>query len=259
MILADQVELLGQNVEQLRNQRIVLPILGGSHPTKDTYHFKSLVHPARDIAATISASDPSGSKLPSNLRGWNLSVSYGQNICKNVPLKKLLGMVIHVDYLNISDNQLDISNDLGERVIIEYDKFMSQIERLLLTPEEICLVVCCLVEEKIKNQSIRKCLIPYGHGSGDLMHLLVNISKWPKLKEMVWTAFFANHSTAVDSSSQTINDCPFLMGSQYKNSITIWQIGWRRNGIYSSPWVNVDNLIHMIRDYFKRLHSGMLD
>ena len=72
MLLVDQVELLRQHIVQLENQRFSLPLMGGPSATIQTYHFKTLVHPARDIATTIAQADPAGNKLPSNLRGWNL-------------------------------------------------------------------------------------------------------------------------------------------------------------------------------------------
>ena len=150
MLLADQVSLLRQNSAELRDQRFVLPLMGGSSATRQAYRFKSLVHPARDIATTISEADPAGNKLSTHLRGWNLSVRDGHNIAKTMHLRKLLGMIIHVYYLNIVDNRLDVSNDLGERVIIPYDAFVASVERLILTPEDICLVVCALAEERLR-------------------------------------------------------------------------------------------------------------
>ena len=104
MLLVDQVDLLRRYVVELRDQQFVLPLMGGRSATHQAYRFKSLVHPARDIATTISEADPAGDKLPERLRGWSVAVTDGWNKAKTVQLKKLLGMIIHVYYLNIADH-----------------------------------------------------------------------------------------------------------------------------------------------------------
>ena len=113
MLLTDQVDLLRLNMQQIRGERPVLPIMGGARSTQHTYQFKSLLHPARDIATTISYADPAGDKLPSHLRGWNLLAEDGWQQPVTIHLKKLLGMILHTFYLMITDNRLDVSNDLG--------------------------------------------------------------------------------------------------------------------------------------------------
>ena len=224
--------------------------MGGSSATREAYRFKSLVHPARDIATTISEADPAGDKLPTHLRGWNLSVRDGRNIATTIHLRRLLGMIIHVYYLNIVDNRLDISNDLGERVIVPYDTFVASVERLILTHADICLVVCALAEERLKSKTAILALLSDVPGSGDLMHCLATIRKWPTLEETIWTKFFAHQSTVVDPDCPTVEDMPFLMsGRQTGNTIT-WNVGWRRDGVYASVWISVSDLICQIRSHF---------
>ena len=142
MLLIDQVELLRQYLGQLRNQQFVLPLMGGRLATRQTYQFKSLVHPARDIATTIADADPGGNKLPVRLRGWNLDTTDELGRSQKVHLKKLLGMIIHVYYLRIGDGVLDVSNDEGKRVVVPYGTFVDYVERLALTPDDACLVSC---------------------------------------------------------------------------------------------------------------------
>ncbi len=183
MLLVNQVELLRQNLVQLRKQQFALPLMGELSHTRQTYQFKSFVHPARDIATTIAGADPRGDKLPNRLRGWNLDVTDELGKTLNIPLKKLLGMVIHVYYLRVGDGDLDISNDLGERVIVPYNVFLDSVERLVLTPEDICLVICGLAEEKFKTENAMRALGAYMPGPGDLAHCLATIRRWPLLQE----------------------------------------------------------------------------
>ena len=146
MLLVDQVELLRQNLVQLRNQEFALPLMGGLAATRRTYQFKSLVHPARDIATAIAEADPGGNKLPIHLRGWDLDVTDGFRKPRKIRLKELLGMVIHVFYLRIGEEgDIDIANDRGKRVIVPYNVFLDSVQRLVLTPEDICLVICGLM------------------------------------------------------------------------------------------------------------------
>ena len=251
MLLVDQVELLSEYIAHLRNQRFALPLMGGKSATSQTYRFKSLVHPARDIATTIAQADPAGNKLPARLRGWNLAVTDGWNKAKTIHLTKLLGMIIHVYYLNIADNRLDMSNDLGERIIVPYDSFLAFVERLLLTPEDVCLVVCCLAEERFKSKHAVQALMSDVPGSGDLMHCLATIGRWPILKEHIWKTIFVDQGATVDSDCQTIEDVPFIKGGRHTGTTIMWNVGWRRNELYAAPWVDICHLIYEIRGYFE--------
>lgn len=117
MLLENQVALLRENLAELQRQRFTLPLMGSLRATRDTYYFKSLVHPARDIATTIARSDPGRNKLPAHLRDWNLKVTDELLESRQVPLKDLLGMVIHVYYLSIGgDGNLDLSNNFWKEV-----------------------------------------------------------------------------------------------------------------------------------------------
>ena len=250
MLLVDQVELLRQNLVQLRKQQVVLPVMGGLSDTRQIYQFKSLVHPARDIATRIAEADPGGDKLPTRLRGWNLDVTGEFGETQNIHLKRLLGMVIHVYYLRVGDGDLDISNDLGKRIIIPYNVFLNSVERLVLTPEDICLVICGLAEEKFKNKNTVEVLVPLMPGLGDLMHCLATIKRWPPLQESIWKTFFAGQSTTVRADCQTINDQPFVKGGRFKATVVMWHVGWRRNDAYAESWIDVSHLIGKIQDYF---------
>ncbi len=254
MLLVDQVELLRQNLVQLREQQFALPLTGGSSFTRQTYQFKSLVHPARDIATTIAEADPGGNKLPIHLRGWNLDVTDEFGKTKNIHLKNLLGMVIHVYYLRIGDGNLDISNDLGERVIIPYNLFLDSVERLVLTPEDIFLVICGLAEEKFNNMNKKQALVVLKQGLGDLEHCLETIKKWPLLQESIWKTFFASQCMTVRADCRTENDKPLIKNRQLKETPVIWHVGWRRNNAYAESWIDVSHLIGKIQDYFDKPH-----
>ena len=224
--------------------------MGGLSATKQTYQFKFLVHPARDIATTIAEADPRGDKLPSRLRGWNLPVTDGFGNTQNIHFKKLLGMVIHVYYLRVGDGDLDISNDLGDRVIVPYNRFLDSVERLVLTPEDICLIICGLAKEKIKNKNAMRALEPRIPGSGDLVHCLATIKRWPLLQESIWKTFFAGQSTTVTADCRTVNDQPFITGGRLKGAAVMWHVGWRRNDAYAKVWIDVSHLIGKLQDYF---------
>ena len=242
--------MLRHCMAELRQQSLALPLMGGLSATFQTYRFKSLLHPARDIATTIAQSDPAGNKLPVHLRGWNLEVEDGWGKAQTIHLKKLLGMTIHVYYLNVGDNRLDVSNDLGERVIVAYDSFLASVERLVLSREDICLIICSLAEERFRSRQALRALTWDVPGSGDLLHCLATIGRWPALKETIWRRFFAEKSSRVDPNCNTINDVPFIMGSRHTESTVIWKIGWRRHDEYATSWIDVSYLIREIRDYF---------
>ena len=250
MLLIDQVELLRERMPELRQQRFALPLMGGMSATRQTYRFKSLLHPARDIATTISQSDPAGDQLPTHLRGWNLDVEDAWGKPQTIHLKKLLGMTIHVYYLHLQENRLDVSNDLGHRVIVPYDYFLAFVERLVLSPQDICLIVCSLAEQRFESTQTLRALMWDVPGSGDLLHCLATIGRWPDLKETIWRSFFAEQTSLVAPDCNTINDVPFIMGGQHMGGTVIWNMGWRRDNNYATSRIDVACLIREIRDYF---------
>ena len=212
--------------------------------------FKSLVHPARDVATTIAKADPGGNKLPIHLRGWNLDVTDGFREPQKIHLKDLLGMVIHVFYLRIEGGDLDLYNDRGESVIVPYNVFLDSVQRLVLTPEDICLVICGLAEAEVKKRDTGIELND-GLALGNLKYYcLAQIKRWPALQESIWKTFFAGQSTVVRRDCQTVNGTPFTMGGQDTRTTVIWHVGWRRDDIYAESWIDVLHLIGKIQDYF---------
>ncbi len=201
MLLTDQVEVLRGNIAELRNQQLSLPLMGGLEDTRRTYRFKSLVHPARDIATMIRAADPGGDKLPVHLRGWDLDITDEYRKRQRIELKRLLGMIIHVYYLRVGDGKLDVSNDQGKRIIVPYSAFLDSVERLVLTPGDICLVICGLAENELRKMNpLEAPAMAETPGLGNLAYsLLASIGRWPGLQEIVWATWFAHQSTPVEA------------------------------------------------------------
>ena len=255
MLLSDQVDLLREYVPRLRNQKLVLPLMGGIMATRQTYQFKALVHPARDIATMIGEADPGGSKLPTRLRGWNVDITDEFSNAQKIHLKKLLGMIVHAYYLRIDDGVLDVSNDEGRRVIVPYDAFLDSVERLLLTPEDICLVICGLTQEKLNRKNGADVMVAMTPGSGDLMYsFLATIMRWPDLRDTIWTTFFAHRCKPVEADCQTVNNQPFCMGGRHTGPTALWHIGWRRDDTYAQSWVDISSLVGLIQEYFTGLN-----
>lgn len=252
MLLEDQVSLLRQNLAQLHTQEFALPLRGGIEATRRTYQFKYLIHPARDIATAIIKADPAGNKLPKHLRGWDLDVADNfQTPCK-IRLDKLLSRIIHVYYLYIGGGEISISNDRGEGTRLPYYILIKAMQRLELSPKDLYLVICSLAEKEIR--SIDKNWLSVGEkvGEGNLQHYcLPTIKRWPVLQEDIWKTFFADQAIR-EADSQTINNQPFIKGGRQSETSLIWQIGWRRDGIHADSWVDVLDLISLIR---KHLHN----
>ena len=186
MLLVDQVEVLRKNLPEIMEMRCVLPLSGGYKDTRAVYRFAYLVLPARDIITTIMAADPGGNVLPGHLREWNLGAKdeYGEEV--QVPLKRILGMIIHMHYLHVGE-KLDVSNDSNERRIVSRDMFLQGIKRLVLTYEDICLVACALAERSCNGETIKNRKTspwdPEGPGCRDLQKVLRDIwlcSELPK-------------------------------------------------------------------------------
>lgn len=249
MLLEDQVNLLRQNLVQLHTQEFALPLMGGIEATRRTYQFKSLIHPARDIATAIIKADLSGNKLPKHLRGWDLDVAGNYQTSYKIRLDKLLSRVIHVYYLYIGGGEIDIHNDRGERARLPYYILIKAMQRLELSPKDLYSVICSLAEKEIKNSD--KDWLSAGEkvGEGNLQHYcLATIKRWPALEENIWKTFFANQAIQ-KADSQTVNNRPFTNGSKRSEATLTWHMGWRRDSIYTESWVDVLHLINLIRKY----------
>ena len=140
------------------------------------------------------------------------------------------------------------------RVIVPYNVFLDSVERLVLTPEDICLVSCDLAE-KFKTENTMRALGAHMPGSGDLAHCLATIKRWPLLQEGIWKTFFAGQSTTVRTDCRTVNDQPFMKGGRLIGTTVMWHVGWRRNDAYAESWVDVSHLTGKIRDYFDNPRS----
>ena len=247
MLLIDQVNLLRQNLVQLRNQEFVLPSMGGLEFTHQAYKFRSLLLPARDIVSAIHTADKGGNKLPIHLRRWDLDVTdgIGGNTYK-IHLKKLLNMVIHASYLRITRSDVEIHNDRGEKALISHNVFLDSVQKLVLMPKDICLVVCCLAEKEVKNAPQR--LADDRLWLWNLLHCLTMTEMWPTIQNNIWKTFFAEQSTVVRQDCQIINGAPFIMGRKFTGTIEIWHIGWRRDGTYSEAWIDVLRLTSRIQE-----------
>ncbi len=259
MLLIDQVSLLRDNLKHLRRQRISLPLMGGESSTRDAYHFIHLIHPARDIMTTVKKADPGADKLPVRLRRWKLEVESERRQKESVHLVCILGMIIHAYYLRVDDLVLDVSNDAGRRLIVPRGPFFCALKRLLLSSDEIQLVICHLakshLEEHIKptNSNSRDYPIDRIPGVGDFERLLWHIASWPSLLETIWERFFEPHSVEVDPETNTIDDNrPHANQKWIRNGKVEWHLVWRRNGVIARVYVDIIEVIDMVLDHRQR-------
>lgn len=255
MRLTNQVEILKGNLPEIQNLIVSLPLHGDSLSTSRAYQFTHLILPARDIMTTIHMADPSGELLPSHLRGWSISVSDGMNRQRKIHLKRLLGMIVHIFYLDFNETNLDVINDSSERVIVDRGTFLQQLERLVLAREDIGLVASALAEKslfEITGSNIPKkpwtAEIP---GCRDIEETLRNIETWPDLAEIIWSKYFSQKSTRINPSENTVNRKPFINGIGYNPGIITWNRGWRRETEYSHIQIEPTQIIATIRDYIQ--------
>ena len=247
MRLADQVELLRRNWHSIRSQRVTLPVFG-EYDIEAAYRFKCLLLPARDIASTIYFANSKRKRLPKRLQDWDVVFRDEHRSIEKIHIRKLLGRIIHVDNLNLTDEHLDITNDYGKRVIVSRDLFLRTLERLVLSPFDTWLVICCLSESKI-NQRSRENQFP---NLDDLQWCLWNICHYPDLMEVFWKEYFAHHSSLVSADCITVCDKPVVRGERINGSSLCWNISWRKSNRYACVRVEVSNLIHEIRSFFSR-------
>ena len=252
MLLIDQIELLRINLSKIESMNGVLPILGGPRHTQQAYKFVHLVHPARDIITTVHAADKSGTILPGHLRGWNIDVKDGNENTLRTNLKKILNMIIHMNYLCFADD-LDVIDRSNHRVIVSRELFLKELNRLLLNHDDICLVACAWAHEacrrRVKND---QAIEPVDFNEAefcDLHNLLSNISSMPELQEVIWNTYFNDNSSEIDARTTIVNDQPFINGSRSTCAGLIWRIGWRRDNLYSKVWVDIIALITTIHQH----------
>lgn len=255
MRLTNQVEILRRNLPEIKNLVISLPLHGDSLSTSRAYQFTHLILPARDIITTIQMADPGGNILPANLRGWGISVSDGMNQQKDIHLKRLLGMIVHMFYLDFNEKKLDVINDSNERVIVDRDTFLRQLERLVLTREDIGLVASALAEKSltgiIGNNNLNKSWNVEIPGCRDIEEILRNVERWPELAELIWGKHFSQQSAQIAPNVNTIDRKPYVHGARYTPAVIAWNIGWRRGSEISDIWIEPTQIIETIREYIQ--------
>lgn len=254
MNLLDQVEVLRHNLPIIQRSSVILPLNPDYSGTRDAYRFANLIHPARDIFKRIKDADPGGDILPSNLRRWQIRTknNYGNDI--QVELGRVLNSIMHMHYLSINDNVLDVENEnLKERYIVDRNVLLEGIGRLLLTHKDVCLVSCALAEKGCEAdchdeiQSISN----YNRWYRDLWAILARIHDHVELSERVWHAYFLEHAEPI-GSRDIIRNLPFAKGAF---SSAVWRIGWRRDDLYAAAYVRVPDLVRTIRDYAEQSSS----
>lgn len=242
-----------------------LPLMGGVGNVREAYEFVHLVHPARDIITSIKRADPSGRKLPGHLRRWNLKAHDGDGAATTVDLKVLLGMLVHVYYIRIDGEVLDVSNDSGKRIIVPYPSFLNAISGLALSPADVALVSCHLarivhLDELHSLSSPNGLRRPFRFspdsipGIGDFYRLLLDIRTWPELMDATWNRFFKPKSVLLDADADVIDNRPFSQGRRLEgNGDYKWSIGWRRGPVISSIDVDPLDLIDFVRTHFEAM------
>ncbi len=254
MLLANRVELLRKNLAEIETITCVLPMWSGDKDTRTAYHFAYLVLPARDIMTTVHAADPNGSILPAHLRGWDIAASDEHKKQTKVPLKKFLGMIIHMHYLQY-DQDVDVANDCNKRFIVTRDVFLKNTKRLLLSYPDICLVTCARVEKACNGKGDeRSPWEPEGSGFRDLQKILRDIAVRPELgalNEVIWNSYFDKQKQTIESDADMMNDVPCIKETRSLPRIA-WRIKWRKGCHYSDSWIDVLSIVSTIRDYFQR-------
>ena len=265
MLLIDQVQLLKQNITRLGSLRVCLPLLGGVGSVREAYEFVHLVHPARDIITSIKRADPFGDKLPGHLRGWNLEGQDDYGNTMTVDLKNLLGQLVHVYYLRVDGEVLDVSNDLGRRVIVPYPSFLSATSRLALSPIDVSLVSCHLARKvhldqlrllRRRDKRHQRFRFPPDSipGTGDFSRLLWEIRTWPELLDALWSQFFEAQSVPLEANADVIDNRPFSQGRRLEpNGEYKWSLGWRRGPVISKIDVDPLDLIDFVRTRFEAM------
>ena len=265
MLLIDQVQLLRQNITRLRSLSVCLPLLGGVDRVREAYEFVHLVHPARDIITSLKKADHFGDKLPGHLRGWNLEAQDDYGNTTIVDLKDLLGRLVHVYYLRLDGEVLDVSNDRGRRIIVPYPSFLSAISRLALSPIDVSLVSCHLARN-VHLDLLRLLRSPDRQrepfrfppdsvpGTGDFSRLLWDIRTWPELLDALWDHFFKPQSVPLEANADVIDNRPFSQGRCLEpNGDYKWSVGWRRGPVISRIDVDPLTLIEFVRTRFEAM------
>ena len=224
-------------------------MMGGDDGTVEAYEFKNLILPARDIATTIHQSDPAGNMLPCHLRGWQLGVRDGYGNTNTIHIKKLLGMIVHANYLVVSEQTLDVVNDEGRRVIVNYQTFLEAIERLILEPRNIGLVICNLSERRLENIN-RGNLDSVSWKLLDLQEFLYEIAALPEIEEIIWQRYFEGNEN-LQNENNAVDKKPGMTKLFFQDGNLSWEVTWERNGVISRPRINVSDLVDTIRNHLE--------
>lgn len=252
MNLLHQVELLSQNIPIMEKiNEIVVPIHSDLNSTRNAYWFASLFHPARDIITKIGKADRGDNTLPSRLRLWNIKANDGWGNLITVHLRRILNAIMHMNYLQVYENTVDVANDESKRFIVDRITLIGEIRRLLLSHKDVCLVACALANRgydidltQVGKQNEFQHVNTDGHWNKDLWAILTHIQEHIDLADLVWNKHFSPHAAPM-GERDIVNHQPFPMSFRHR----VWEIGWRRDDLYANPFIDVFDLIQTIRSY----------
>ena len=185
----------------------------------------------------------------------------GHQNATTVHLKNLLGMLVHVYYLRVDADVLDVSNHSGRRLIVPYASFTQALSRLILTPAEVALIVCHLARNvHLAHLASLRAAAPFElppvdvPGTGDFGAFLWEIRRWPDVLEAVWNRFFQPQSEPLEDGADVINNRPFSQGRRVEaDGGYKWCLGWRRGAVIAKIDVDPLPLIDCVQTHIETI------
>ena len=241
MILYEQIELLRDLANSQSN--VSTPILGGG--IRPVYQLKMMAVLARDILGTVAYADPDGRIVP--LVDRSTALLSGN---RKAQMRDVLNKIVHSSYIDLSKDILDVENDRGERLQCSIEDFLAKLRALLLGKDSVAIVICSFTKRHVKRIEAGEALERHWSTAAtcNFHWLLAKYCQQRALEKVILSQFF--ESTPSDLKAD--NSDQFMAFYQNANRLHRgqWLARIGRVGLGDSkPWVNVHELLDVIRDY----------
>ena len=144
MLLIEEVKMFRKCLPKIQNILVETPVVGGS--VDSAYELVKYMALARNIFDKIVLCQ--NDKFSITKEEFENKARNGED---SIKIKDVFSRIIHGSYIDKSEENLYVINDLGEEYIISAEEFMNVLNSLCLKDHEVAFVVCGVLRYRIQK------------------------------------------------------------------------------------------------------------
>ena len=146
MILIEEIERFRKRLPKIKEISVVTPLMGGG--VDPAYEFMGEMVLVRKIIEKINIADPQASRFPQIQRNIKCK---SNNKVEMLSIQQFVGRIIHASYIQKTDAELAVTNDLGNHFTVSSKEFMFILESLCLGEGDTIIAMCEFFRVHVKK------------------------------------------------------------------------------------------------------------